>query len=118
MVVASAASPAVSAARAASAARLIVAASASVASVAFVAFAELAARVTAASSVALLAKGASERPLRLLTDAVELGALKRSVGLLLREEQLEVLRHTFNSLGGELFSALHILSTIRSDGTS
>jgi hypothetical protein len=94
-------------------AAVVVAATIRLASAALSAFAKLAARVAGAASVSLLAKGARKRPLHLLADLVELGALERSVGLLLGEKCLEVLRQTFYSLGGELFSVLHVLGTIR-----
>jgi hypothetical protein len=75
-------------------AAVVVAATIRPASAAPSAFAKLAARVAGAASVSLLAKGARERPLRSLADSVELGALERSVGLLLGEKRLEVLRQT------------------------
>ncbi len=94
-------------------AAVVVAATIRPASAALSAFAKLAARVAGAASVSLLAKGARKRPLCSLADSVELGALERSVGLLLGKKRLEVLRQTFHSLGGELFSTLHVLGTIR-----
>jgi hypothetical protein len=94
-------------------AAVIVAATIRPASAASSAFAKLAARVAGAASVSLLAKGAHERPLRLLADSVKLGVLEQSVGLRLGKKHLEVLRQTFYSLGGELFSAPHVLGMIR-----
>ena len=64
------------------------------ASTALFAFAELAARVTAVSSVMLRAKGARELTFCLLANTVKLGTLKQAIGLSLRE--------TFYGLGGEL----------------
>ncbi len=75
-------------------------------------FAELTTRVTAASGVAMLAKGARELALCFLANTLELGVLEQSVGLLLGKKRLKILRETFYGLGGELFTALHVLSTI------